>query len=44
MDLDVTSVDKQPEPYGEAPAALQVITNAMKYAVRALPPSRRPCG
>jgi iron complex outermembrane receptor protein len=27
MDLDVTSVDKQPEAYGEAPAAIQVITN-----------------
>src|SRR5579859_1826696 len=27
MDLDVTSVDKQPEHYGEAPAAIQVITN-----------------
>ena len=27
MDLDVTSVSKQPEPYGEAPAAINVITN-----------------
>jgi len=26
MDLDVTSVAKQPEPYGQAPAAIQVIT------------------
>jgi iron complex outermembrane receptor protein len=26
MDLDVTSVAKQPEPYGRAPAAIQVIT------------------
>jgi len=26
MDLDVTSVSKQPEPYGQAPAAIQVIT------------------
>jgi iron complex outermembrane receptor protein len=26
MDLDVTSVSKAPEPYGEAPAAIQVIT------------------
>jgi len=26
MDLDVTSVSKQPEPYGQAPAALDVIT------------------
>src|SRR6185437_4908224 len=27
MDLDVTSVAKQPEPYGQAPAAIQVITS-----------------
>ena len=27
MDLDVTSVSKQPEPYGEAPAAIDLITN-----------------
>lgn len=27
MDLDVTSVSKQPQPYGEAPAAIDVITN-----------------
>jgi iron complex outermembrane receptor protein len=27
MDLDVTSVSKQPEPYGQAPAAIDVITN-----------------
>jgi len=27
MDLDVTSVSKQPESYGEAPAAIDVITN-----------------
>jgi iron complex outermembrane receptor protein len=27
MNLDVTSVAKQPEPYGEAPAALEVITS-----------------
>ncbi len=27
MDLDVTSVSKQPQPYGEAPAAIEVITN-----------------
>jgi iron complex outermembrane receptor protein len=26
MNLDVTSVSKQPEPYGQAPAAIQVIT------------------
>ena len=26
MNLDVTSVSKQPEPYGRAPAAIQVIT------------------
>src|SRR4051812_21461950 len=26
MDMDVTSVGKQPEPYGQAPAAIQVIT------------------
>jgi iron complex outermembrane recepter protein len=26
MDLDVTSVSKQPEPYGQAPAAIDVIT------------------
>jgi len=26
MDLDVTSVAKQPEPYGQAPAAIQVVT------------------
>src|ERR1700733_2372054 len=26
MNLDVTSVPKQPEPYGEAPAAIQVVT------------------
>ena len=26
MDLDVTSVAKQPEPYGRAPAAIQVVT------------------
>jgi len=26
MDLDVTSVAKQPQPYGQAPAAIQVIT------------------
>jgi iron complex outermembrane receptor protein len=26
MDLDVTSVAKQPEPYGQAPAAIEVIT------------------
>jgi iron complex outermembrane receptor protein len=26
MDLDVTSVSKQPEPYGQAPAAIEVIT------------------
>ncbi|MGH7740112.1 MAG: hypothetical protein ACREL1_08205, partial [bacterium] len=26
MNLDVTSVDKQPERYGQAPAAIQVIT------------------
>src|SRR5690242_17436474 len=26
MDLDVTSVAKQPEPYRQAPAAIQVIT------------------
>jgi iron complex outermembrane receptor protein len=26
MNLDVTSVTKQPEPYGQAPAAIQVIT------------------
>ena len=26
MDLDVTSVAKEPEPYGQAPAAIQVIT------------------
>ena len=26
MDLDVTSVSKQPEPYGQAPAAIQVVT------------------
>ena len=27
MDLDVTSVSKQPEPYGQAPAAIDLITN-----------------
>jgi iron complex outermembrane receptor protein len=27
MDLDVTSVSKQPQPYGQAPAAIDVITN-----------------
>jgi iron complex outermembrane receptor protein len=27
MNLDVTSVSKQPEPYGRAPAAIQVITH-----------------
>ncbi len=27
MNLDVTSVSKQPQPYGEAPAAIDVITN-----------------
>jgi iron complex outermembrane recepter protein len=27
MNLDVTSVAKEPEPYGQAPAAIQVITN-----------------
>src|ERR1700733_6542906 len=27
MYLDVTSVSKQPQPYGEAPAAIEVITN-----------------
>jgi len=27
MDLNVTSVAKQPEPYGQAPAAIQVITS-----------------
>jgi iron complex outermembrane recepter protein len=27
MNLDVTSVSKQPEPYGQAPAAIEVITN-----------------
>jgi iron complex outermembrane receptor protein len=27
MDLDVTSVAKQPEPYGQAPAAIDVVTN-----------------
>src|ERR1700733_7797414 len=27
MDLDVTSVSKQPEPYGHAPAAIDVITS-----------------
>ncbi len=27
MNLDVTSVNKQPEPYGQAPAAIDVITN-----------------
>ncbi len=27
MNLDVTSVSKQPQPYGEAPAAIEVITN-----------------
>ncbi len=27
MDMDVTSVSKQPEPYGQAPAAIVVITN-----------------
>jgi iron complex outermembrane receptor protein len=27
MDLDVTSVSKQPKPYGQAPAAIQVITS-----------------
>ena len=27
MDIDVTSVSKRPEPYGQAPAALDVITN-----------------
>ncbi len=27
MDLDVTSVSKQPEPYGKAPAAINVITS-----------------
>jgi iron complex outermembrane recepter protein len=27
MNLDVTSVAKQPQPYGEAPAAIEVITN-----------------
>jgi len=26
MDLDVTSVARQPEPYGQAPAAIQVVT------------------
>ena len=26
MNLDVTSVSRQPEPYGRAPAAIQVIT------------------
>jgi CheY-like chemotaxis protein len=26
MDMDVTSVAKQPEPYGQAPAAIQVVT------------------
>jgi iron complex outermembrane receptor protein len=26
MDLDVTSVSKQPEPFGQAPAAIQVVT------------------
>ncbi len=27
MDLDVTSVSKEPEPYGQAPAAIEVITS-----------------
>ena len=27
MDQDVTSVSKQPEPYGEAPASIDIITN-----------------
>src|ERR1700722_155636 len=27
MDLDVTSVAKQPEPHGQAPAAIDVVTN-----------------
>src|SRR5271170_5864147 len=27
MDLDVTSVAKQPQPYGQAPAAIEVITS-----------------
>jgi len=27
MNLDVTSVSKTPEPYGQAPAAIQVITS-----------------
>ena len=27
MNMDVTSVSKQPQPYGEAPAAIDVITN-----------------
>jgi len=50
MNLDVTSVSKQPEPYGRAPAAIQVITqNEIRRAgasstISFMAPRRTPSG
>ena len=43
MDLDVTSVSKQPEPYAQAPAAIDVITNdeIRRSGVSSLPEALR---
>jgi iron complex outermembrane receptor protein len=43
MDLDVTSVARQPEPYGQAPAAIQVITGSdiLRSGASSLPEAMR---
>jgi iron complex outermembrane receptor protein len=43
MDLDVTSVSKQPEPYEQAPAAIRVITNdeILRFGASSIPEALR---